>query len=211
MKILAIMGSYRKGKTIDTLIDKAIEGAKANNSEVEIEKITLVDQKIEFCMGCMTCFKDDLSKEMAKCVIRDDMDSLNPKILEAEGYIFGTPVFMAHETAIMKQFLERICWIFGKPAQKRRKVVIPKQCPEPRSNQKKKAIIITSSGIIKPRWKKFCDDATPLIKETIGDSLNAKVVGTMYAGAVMKYGVEKYYNQAYELGKKLIEYLKKRN
>ena len=203
MKILAIMGSYRKGKTIDTLIDKAIEGAKATNSELEIEKITLVDQKIEFCMGCMTCFKDDLSKEMAKCVIRDDMDSLNPKILEVEGYIFGTPVFMAHETAIMKQFLERICWIFGKPAQKRRKVVIPKQCPEPRSNQKKKAIIITSSGIIKPRWKKFCDDATPLIKDTIGDSLNAKVVGTMYAGAVMKYGVEKYYDQAYELGKKL--------
>ena len=203
MKILAIMGSYRKGKTIDTLIDKVIEGAKATNSELEIEKISLVDQNIEFCMGCMTCFKDDPSKEMAKCVISDDMSTLNPKILEAEGYIFGTPVFMAHETAIMKQFLERICWIFAKPAPKRRKVVIPKQCPEPRSIQKKKAIIITSSGIIKPRWKKFCDDATPLIKDTIGDSLNAKVVGTMYAGAVMKYGVEKYYNQAYELGKKL--------
>jgi len=165
MKILAIMGSYRKGKTIDTLIDKA------------------------------------------KCVISDDMNTLNPKILEADGYIFGTPVFMAHETAIMKQFLERICWIFAKPAPKRRKVVIPKQCPEPRSNIQKKAIIITSSGIIKPRWKKFCDDATPLIKETIGDSLNAKVVGTLYAGAVMKYGAEKYYDQAYELGKSLASQL----
>ena len=203
MKILAIMGSYRKGKTIDTLIDKAIEGAKAYNSEVEVEKVSLIDLNIKFCMGCMTCFRDDPSKEMAKCAITDDMNTLNPKILEAEGYIFGTPVLMAHETAIMKQFLERICWIFAKPAPKRRKVIIPKQCPEPRSNQEKKAIIITSSGIIKPRWKKFCDDATPLIKDTIGDSLNAKVVGTMYAGAVMKYGVEKYYDQAYELGKKL--------
>ena len=210
MKILAIMGSYRKGKAIDTLIDKAIEGAKVSG-DVEVEKITLVDQNIEFCMGCMTCFRDEPSKEMARCVIRDDMDSINPKILEAEGYIFGTPVFMAHETAIMKQFLERICWIFGKPAQKRRKVVIPKLCPEPRSNIEKKAIIITSSGIIKPRWKKFCDDATPLIKQTIADSLNAKVIGTMYAGALLKYSVEKYYDQAYELGKKLIEYLKKRN
>ena len=206
MKILAIMGSYRKGKTIDNLMDKAIEGAKASG-DVEVEKISLIDQNIEFCMGCMTCFKDEPTKEIAKCVIRDDMDSLNPKILEADGYIFGTPVFMAHETAIMKQFLERICWIFAKPAQKRRKVVIPKQCPEPRSNQKKKAIIITSSGIIKPRWKRFCDDATPLIKETIGDSLNAKVIGTMYAGAVMKYGAEKYYDLAYDLGKKLASQL----
>ena len=206
MKILAIMGSYRKGKTIDTLIDKAIEGAKASG-DVEVEKISLIDLNIKFCMGCMTCFKDDPSKEIAKCVIRDDMDTLNPKILEADGYIFGTPVLMAHETAIMKQFLERICWIFAKPALKRRKMVIPKQCPEPRSNIEKKAIIITSSGIIKSRWKKFCDDATPLIKETIGDSLNAKVVGTMYAGAVMKYGAEKYYDQAYELGKSLASQL----
>jgi multimeric flavodoxin WrbA len=39
MKIIAIMGSYRKGKTIDTLMDKAIEGAQASNSKVEVEKI----------------------------------------------------------------------------------------------------------------------------------------------------------------------------
>ena len=203
MKILAVMGSYRKGKTIDTLIDKAIEGAKANNDRVEVEKISLIDQNIEFCRGCMTCFRDDPSKEIAKCVITDDMNSLNPKILEADGYIFGTPVFMAHETAIMKRFLERLCYVFAKPAPKRTKLVIPKDCPLQRSKKKKKAIIITSSGIIKPRWKKFCDDATPLIKQTIKDSLNAKVVGTMYAGAVMKLGVDKYYNKAYELGKQL--------
>ena len=85
MKILAVMGSYRKGKTIDTLIDKAIEGAKANNDTVEIEKISLIEQNIEFCKGCMTCFRDDPSKEIAKCVITDDMNTLNPKILEADG------------------------------------------------------------------------------------------------------------------------------
>ena len=49
MKILAVMGSYRKGKTIDTLIDKVIEGSKANNDTVEVEKISLIEQNIEFC------------------------------------------------------------------------------------------------------------------------------------------------------------------
>ena len=198
------MGSYRKGKTIDTLINKAMEGVKASNNEAEIEKISLIDQNIEFCKGCMTCFKDDPAKEIAKCVIRDDMDSINPKILKADGYIFGTPVFMAHETAVMKKFLERICYVFAKPAPKRRQLVLPKNCPMPRSTRKKKAIIITSSGIISPRWKRFCDDATPLIKQTIKDSLNAKVVGKMYAGGILKYGVDKYSEQAYNLGKKLV-------
>jgi multimeric flavodoxin WrbA len=203
MKIVAIMGSYRKNKTIDTLMDKAIEGAKANNELVEVEKIILIDQNIEFCKGCMTCFRDDPSKEVAKCVITDDMETIKPKILEADGYIFGTPVFMAHETAIMKTFLERLCWAFAKPAPKRRKLVFPKDCPMPRTGKKRKAIIITSSGIIKPRWKRFCDDATPLIRDTIRDSLYAKVIGTLYAGAIMKYGAEKYYDHAFKLGKKL--------
>ena len=203
MKILAIMGSYRKGKTIDTLVDKAIEGAKANNESVEVEKISLIDQNIEFCKGCMTCFRDDPSKEIARCVISDDMNTLNPKILEADVYIFGTPVFLAQETAIMKRFLERICYVFAKPSPKRTKLIIPKDCPIPRSKKKKKAIIITSSGIIKPRWKKFCDDATPFIKQTLKDSFNAKVIGAMYAGAVMKLGIDRYYDRAYELGKKL--------
>jgi len=34
MNILAIMGSYRKGKTIDTLMDKAIEGAGTDNIKI---------------------------------------------------------------------------------------------------------------------------------------------------------------------------------
>ena len=40
-KIIAIIGSYRKGKTIDTLIDKAIEGIKGDDSSIEVEKIQL--------------------------------------------------------------------------------------------------------------------------------------------------------------------------
>ena len=107
MKIFAIMGSYRKGGTIDKLVDKVIEGAKANNNEVEIEKISLINQNIEFCRGCMTCFRDDPSKEMAKCVISDDMQSIYPVIEEADGFIFGTPVNMGAVTAVMKTFLER--------------------------------------------------------------------------------------------------------
>jgi len=46
MKVVAVMGSYRKGKTIDTLVDRAIEGVKSVDAQAGIEKITLVDRDI---------------------------------------------------------------------------------------------------------------------------------------------------------------------
>lgn len=60
-----------------------------------------------------------------------------------------------------------------------------------------------SSGIVPPLLRMFCDDATALIKELCGCILNARLVGSMYAGAVEKRGVGIYAAQAYQLGRKL--------
>jgi multimeric flavodoxin WrbA len=198
MNILAIMGSYRKGQTIDTLVDKAIEGARSR-AGVQAEKICLVDMKINYCRNCMVCRNDDPTKERARCVISDDMDIIGPMIEKADGYIIGTPVNMATVTAVMKTFLERACWVFAKPGR------WPLAgCPTPRTTRKKAAVAIISSGIVPPLLRWFCDDATSLIKDFCRDALNAKLVGTFYAGAMEKRGVETYLAKAYELGKKLV-------
>ena len=42
-----------------------------------------------------------------------------------------------------------------------------------------------------------------LIKSTIGDSLNAKLIGTLYAGGVEKVGRERYLDRAFKLGQNL--------
>jgi len=198
MKILAINGSYRKGRNIEKLIDKAIEGAKTREG-IEVEKIFLKDKDIKYCTNCMVCKKEDPEKLISKCVISDDMQEIYPKILGADGFIFGTPVNIGHATAVMKTFLERIVWVTAKPG------IYPlKGCPAPRSNKKKKAIIIVSSGVVPPLLRIFCDNATSLIKCVCDSALGAKVVGTMYAGAIEKRGVEKYLVKAYFLGRKLI-------
>ena len=62
---------------------------------------------------------------------------------------------------------------------------------------------ILSSGLIVPFLRMFCDDATMLIKSTIGDSLNAKLTGTLYAGGVEKVGMDRYFERAHKLGQKL--------
>jgi len=60
-----------------------------------------------------------------------------------------------------------------------------------------------SSGLIVPILRVFCDDATSLIKNTIGDSLNAKLIGTLYAGGIEKIGMDRYMAKALNLGRKL--------
>jgi len=200
MKIVAIMGSYRKGKTIDTLMDKAIEGVKDGNSAARVEKISLIDKDIQYCKNCMACRKDDPAKAIAKCPIEDDMQQIYPLLDEADAYIFGTPVNMGAVTALMKTFLERICWTFARPGR-----WPVKGCPKPRNKRSKKAIALVSSGIIIPLLRRWCDDATPLIKSVCQSSLNARLVGSLYAGAVEKRGVEHYLDRAYKLGRKLVQ------
>ncbi len=199
MKIVAVMGSYRKGKTIDTLMDKAIAGVRDGCGTAEIEKICLIDKNIQYCKNCMVCRRDDPEKAVARCPIEDDMQELYPILDEASAYIFGTPVNHAAVTAVMKTFLERISWTMARPGR-----WPVNGCPEPRSKKPKKAIVLVSSGIIVPLLRRWCDDATPLIKSVCRSSLNARMVGSLYAGAVERRGVEHYADKAYRLGRKLV-------
>ncbi len=95
MKVVAIMGSYRKGKTIDTLVDKAIEGAKSAGGSAEIEKITLIDRDIQYCRNCGVCLKDDPSKPIARYAINDDRQEILPLMGTADAYIFSVPIFVS--------------------------------------------------------------------------------------------------------------------
>ena len=201
MNLLAIVGSPRKGKSTDTLVDKAIEGAKSKDPDCKVKKINLIDHDIRFCKNCLACRDVKTEEPVTKCSIRDDMDYIKEDVLNSDALIFGTPVHMGYAAAIMMTFLERICWTFGKPE---RRVLTIYGCPKPRSDKKRKAVIIITSGIVPPIYRKFCDEATSLIRGTIRDSLNAKTVGDMYAGDIEHKGVEHYFDKAYKLGMGLI-------
>ena len=201
MNLLAIVGSPRKGKATDTLVDRAIEGVISESPKCNVKKLHLIDHNIEYCKNCLACRDSKTKDPVADCTIRDDMDYIRDDVLKSDSLILGTPVRMGYATAIMMAFLERICWTFAKPEQK---FLTVSGCPRPRSNKKRKAIIIITSGIVPPTYRRFCDDATPLIKRTIKDSLNASTVGDLYAGAVERKGVDYYLDKALNLGRKLV-------
>jgi len=201
MNLLAIVGSPRKGKVTDTLVDKAIEGVLSVSQNFNVKKLHLAEHDIKFCKNCLACRDSKTKEPVAKCSIQDGMDHIKEDVLKSDSLIFGTPVHMGYATAIMMTFLERICWTFAKPEGKLLSIY---GCPTPRSNKKRKLIIIVTSGIIPPLFRRLCDDATPLIKQTAKDSLNAKTVGDMYAGDIEHRGVDYYLDKAFKLGMKLV-------
>jgi len=200
MNLLAIVGSPRKGKATDTLVDRAIDGALLGDPDLNVKKITLADHEIKFCTNCLACRDSKTNEPYAKCTLRDDMDSIYQDLLDSDLVILGTPVHMGYATAIMMSFLERICWTFAKPEGK---VLTISQCPIPRSDKERKAAIVVTSGIIPPIYRRLCDDATKQIKGVAKDSLNAKTVGSLYAGDVEGRGVGYYADKAVRLGEKL--------
>ncbi len=201
MNLLAIVGSPRKGKATDRLVDKAIEGVRSKSKDCNVKKINLIDYDIKYCKNCLACRDIKTTEPIAKCSIRDDMDELNKDLLNSDYLIFGTPVHMGYVTAILMTFLERICWTFAKPEGK---VLTLSECPIPRADKKRKSITIITSGVIPPMYRKFCDDASSLIKQTVKDSLNGKTIGDLYAGDIEHRGVEHYFNKAFKLGAKLL-------
>ena len=200
MNLLAIIGSPRKGKATDALVDRAIEGVKSKTPNCIFKKLHLIDYDIQFCKNCLACRDSKTKNPVAKCSIRDDMDFIREDVLKSDFLIFGTPVHMGYATAIMMTFLERICWTFAKPEGKLLSIY---GCPIPRSNKARKSIIIVTSGIVPPLFRRLCDDATSLIKQTAKDSLNAKTVGDMYAGDLEHRGVDHYLDRAFNLGRML--------
>jgi multimeric flavodoxin WrbA len=200
MNLLAILGSPRKGKSTDILLDKVVEGACSVEPDITVKKLTLIDRDIRHCKNCLACRNTKKPGPVAKCAIRDDMDDIVPDLLEADLLAFGTPVHSGYATGLMSVFLERITWTFAKPT---RRYLTVRGCPAPRSDKKRKAAIVVTAGIISPLYRHLCDQATPMIRGIIADGLGARTVGSVYAGALERRGAEHYFASASRLGREL--------
>ena len=104
MKVLGILGSPRVGGNSDILLDQALTGAKEAGAVVE--KIVLSRKKIAGCLDCGKCNEEGI------CVIKDDMQKIQKKMLEADAIIHSVPLYFWAMTAQMKAYLDRWCAFF---------------------------------------------------------------------------------------------------
>ena len=105
MNLVAVIGSPRKGKATDTLVDKAIEGAISKNPSYRVKKLNLVDYDIQYCRNCLVCRDAKTDEPISKCVIKDGMSQIYEVLLEFDALIFGTPVHSGYPTALMMAVL----------------------------------------------------------------------------------------------------------
>ena len=99
-RVIVISTSLRRGSNSDMLADKFVEGAKAAGNDVE--KISLVGKDIQFCKGCFACQK------LGRCIIKDDVNDILAKVLEADVVCWATPIYYYEMSGQMKTLIDRL-------------------------------------------------------------------------------------------------------
>ena len=85
-RILAVLGTYRRGGVLDSIVDEVLAGARERGAETE--KVYLLDKHVEFCTNCRSCTQQP-GPVRGKCVIEDDMESILTQIEAADALVLA--------------------------------------------------------------------------------------------------------------------------
>jgi putative NADPH-quinone reductase len=169
-KVVAIVGSYRAGGTVDTAVDAVLAGAREHGAETQ--KIYLIDQRIEYCRNCRKCTQQP-GRARGACEIEDDMAGILAEIESADAVVLGSPVNFYNTTAVFRAFLERLVgcvyWPWGQNG------------PEPRSKELPRKAVLISSSAAPGFFLRFATGA-PRALRLAANCLGARPVAKLWIG-----------------------------
>jgi len=174
LKILAIVGSFRKGGNTDLITENILEGARSQGAYTE--KVFIDDLKISSCQGCMECRKEGVCRQ------QDDVADLVKKIEAADGVIFGSPIYGNYITGQAKLLLDRLMGVINKT------VFVPGTGPtkvtrlEPKPRN---VIILMTIGADRPEC---ADDPLKLLRRMLSSFTNGGTVEEFIAAGLMDQG-----------------------
>jgi multimeric flavodoxin WrbA len=102
MKVVAFNGSGRKDGNTAILLNTVLE--EIAKEGIETELIQLAGKAPQGCIACYKCFEN---KDQKCAVTKDRLNEYLAKIIEADGILFGSPVYFADATAGIKALIER--------------------------------------------------------------------------------------------------------
>lgn len=108
MKVLLVNGSPRKNGNTGRALEEC--AAALNQEGIETELIWIGAQPIRGCTACGVCSRNCNNQ----CIFDDDI--VNPlirKAAEADGYIFGSPVYYAGLNGSLKSLMDRMFYAGG--------------------------------------------------------------------------------------------------
>ncbi len=101
MKVLMVNGSAKKNGNTNRALEEI--GAQLVQEGIEYEIFQLGGNAIRDCIGCGGCAAGN------GCVFTDDaVNEFVAKAKEADGFVFGTPVYYAHPSGRILSFLDRV-------------------------------------------------------------------------------------------------------
>jgi uncharacterized Zn-finger protein len=89
VEVLGIVGSPRRGGNTDVLVERVLAGAHG----LTTEKVLLGELEISPCRACYSC------ADSGRCVIEDDFPALLERVLDSEGIVLGSPMYVGTVTA----------------------------------------------------------------------------------------------------------------
>ena len=190
MKIMAFVGSPRKGSNVDTLINAVIKGARSK-TKVEVEKVYLYKANIEYCNGCMICTP---LKGCKDCPLKDDMVEIYKRMQEADGFIFGTPNHVHTMTAAMTNLFARMQALLKMDVTKNEAGEIVNAIARPLVAGKKAAIVVSQGD--------FSPSASALLLRILDSNVkdfHMKKVGEVFSTGNLRRAQVK--NNAHDLNK----------
>jgi multimeric flavodoxin WrbA len=81
---------------------------RATSYGMKTELLLLRKMNVRQCRGCLAC-EEGGKERKGVCVIRDDMNDVYPKLLEADAVVLATPVYFEMLSGLLKNFIDRTC------------------------------------------------------------------------------------------------------
>ena len=105
MKVLMLNGSAKaNGNTYRSLLEV---GKQLEKEGIEYEIFQIGGEPVRDCLGCGQCSEKG-------CVFDDNkVNEFTAKAKEADGFVFGTPVYYAHPSGRIMAFLDRAFYSSG--------------------------------------------------------------------------------------------------
>lgn len=101
MKVVAINGSHRAGKSTSVILQSILADFEGRGWQTELVELSKVN--IDFCIGCNSC----LMRKPCP-LVEDDFGDILKSIEESDAIILGSPNYFLNVTARMKNFMDRM-------------------------------------------------------------------------------------------------------
>lgn len=102
MRVTGIVASPRRMGNSDILVKETLKGLHEQGMEVSI--LRLHDFRIEYCHGCEKC----VVQKNPECPIKDDVKFIYEQIMQSEGLVLGSPIYIHGIPGILKTLIDRI-------------------------------------------------------------------------------------------------------